>query len=327
MSEGFAKRLIHDTESDTVNLPLLAFVLNRLFDDRQDHELREAAYDALGGVTGAIAAHVKEVETVIAEKMKVDPSTLLPDIFQTLVKLHKDEGTPIRNRPLKSIFTGQLEQAVDVLIEKRLLRTEGDGAEATVSISHEALFGAWPALKQYVDTHKKALIDRTHLESRAQKWEAIGKPWLSGLATGQEYKDFRQAGFSTTSLTQEFLNASQRARNLWRGVGLLAIVLLSLVTWLWQKGYNVEQALLKVQSVMVSIHREPPMVPIPEGTYQQGDSEGFGESWRNPVREVTIAAFSFSQHEVTFEEYDRFAIDTGRELPNDESWGREESGL
>ncbi len=322
MSEGFAKRLIHDTESDAVNLPLLAFVLNKLFDDRHDHELRESAYDALGGVTGAIAAHVKEVESAIAVKIKVDPTIVLPDIFQTLVKLHKDEGTPTRNRPLKSIFTGQLEQAVDVLIEKRLLRTEGDGADATVSISHEALFGAWPALKRYVDTHKKTLIDRTHLESRAQKWEAIGKPWLSGLATGQEFKDFRQAGLSTTTLTQEFLHASQRARQLWRAVGLMAILLLGLVTWLWQKGYNVEQALLKIQSVVVSIHRTPPMVPIPEGTYQQGDIEEFGESWRNPVREVTIAAFSLSQHEVTFEAYDRFAIDTGRELPNDQGWGR-----
>ena len=111
----------------------------------------------------------------------MNPHTVLPDIFQTLVKLHKDEGTPTRNRPLKSTFTGNLQAVVDLLISApaRLLRTEGEGNDATVSISHEALFGAWPALKDYVETHKKSLMDRTHLESRAQKWDAIGKPWLT----------------------------------------------------------------------------------------------------------------------------------------------------
>ncbi len=213
------------------------------------------------------------------------------------------------------MFTGDVGKVVDVLITNRLLRTEGKEEEATVSISHEALFGAWPALQEYVATNKKALMDRTHLESRAQKWEAIGKPWLSGLATGQEYRDFRQAGLSTTTLTQEFLQASQRARRLWRGVGFIAMLLLGLVTWLWQKGYNVEQALLKVQSVVVSIHLEPQLVDIPHGTFKQGDDDDF-------IEVVTLNAFMLSQHEVTFEEYDRFAIDQGRELPNDQGWGR-----
>ena len=137
----------------------------------------------------------------------------------------------------------------------------------------------------------------------------------SGLATGQEYRDFRQAGLSTTALTQEFLNASQRARRLWGGVGLLAILLLGLVTWLWQKGYNVEQAMLKVQSMVVSIHLEPEMVEIPGGKFNQG-------SEFDPIENVKINPFSLSQHEVTFEEYDRFAIDSSREFPNDQGWGR-----
>ena len=313
ITDAFAKRLIHDTEADSANLPLLAFVLNKLFQKRQGHRLSEAVYDTLGGVNGAIAAHVREVERAIQEKVRMNPNTVLPDIFQTLVKLHKDEGTPTRNRPLKSTFTGNLHAVVDLLIAPpaRLLRTEGDGKDATISISHEALFETWPTLKQYVETHKKALMDRTHLESRAQKWAAIGKPMLTGLATGKEYRDFCQAGLSTTALAKEFLNASQRARTLWRGIGVMALLLLGLVTWLWQKGYNVEQAMLKVQSVVRSIHLEPEMLLIPAGTFQQGDELS-----------VSIKGFALSQHEVTFEEYDRFAIDTGRELPDDHAWGR-----
>ena len=102
----------------------------------------------------------------------------------------------------------------------------------------------------------------------------------------------------------------------------MVLLLLGGITWLWQKGYNVEQASLKVQSLVMSIHVQPEMVSIPGVTYRQGDVEKLGEEWRNPVRDVAIQSFAMGKHEVTFEEYDRFAIATNRRLPEDQGWGR-----
>jgi formylglycine-generating enzyme required for sulfatase activity len=39
---------------------------------------------------------------------------------------------------------------------------------------------------------------------------------------------------------------------------------------------------------------------------------------------VTVKPFAMGKHEVTFEEYDRFAIARGRRLPEDQGWGREQ---
>ncbi|MEO6202180.1 MAG: DUF4062 domain-containing protein [Nitrospirales bacterium] len=287
ITESFAHRLIHDTADsvgESTSLPMLAFVLDQLFQRRKDRELSESAYDELGEVAGAIAAHAKTVEATIKQTLGMKPEQGLAAIFQTLVKIHKEEGIPTRNRPLKAGFRENLGRVVDLLISERLLRTEGEGEEATVSISHEKLFEAWPALKDYVETHKKVLIDRTLLESRAQKWAAMGKPWLSGLATGREYHDFQQAGANAGGLTKEFLETSRRARQVWMGGGLVVLLLLGGVTWLWQNGYNMEQARLKIRSLVVSIHVPPEMVPIPGGPYRQGDVEGLGEGWRKPVR-------------------------------------------
>ena len=74
----------------------------------------------------------------------------------------------------------------------------------------------------------------------------------------------------------------------------------------------------------------PEMVVIPAGRYRMGcvSNDSDCQDWEKPVREVTISApFALSVHEVTFEEYDRFAdrgqyVDVARGKAADEGWGR-----
>ncbi len=69
----------------------------------------------------------------------------------------------------------------------------------------------------------------------------------------------------------------------------------------------------------------PEMVVIPAGTFTMGspaDEEGRDDD-EGPQRDVTIGSpFAIGKYEVTFEEYDRFAEATERDLPDDEGWGR-----
>lgn len=64
------------------------------------------------------------------------------------------------------------------------------------------------------------------------------------------------------------------------------------------------------------------MVQLSGGTFQQGDTHGGGQKDESPVREVTVKSFAMGKFEVTFDEYDRFALATGRLLPGDQGWGR-----
>jgi formylglycine-generating enzyme required for sulfatase activity len=66
----------------------------------------------------------------------------------------------------------------------------------------------------------------------------------------------------------------------------------------------------------------PVMVVIPAGSFQMGDTQGRDKS-AMPVRTVRIQKpFAIGRYEVTFEEYDKFAQATKRELPNDGGGGR-----
>jgi formylglycine-generating enzyme required for sulfatase activity len=67
----------------------------------------------------------------------------------------------------------------------------------------------------------------------------------------------------------------------------------------------------------------PQMVIIPAGRFRMGDLHGVGDDNERPVHQVIIEqSFALARHEVTFDEYDRFASATDRPLPDDAGWGR-----
>ena len=66
----------------------------------------------------------------------------------------------------------------------------------------------------------------------------------------------------------------------------------------------------------------PAFAQIPAGSFEMGSMEG-GDS-ELPVRTVTIGTtFDLAETEVTFDQYDAFALATGRRRPNDSGWGRD----
>jgi formylglycine-generating enzyme required for sulfatase activity len=67
----------------------------------------------------------------------------------------------------------------------------------------------------------------------------------------------------------------------------------------------------------------PEMIVIPAGKFRMGDIQGIGLKDEQPVREVQIRGpFAIGRYEITFDEYDDFAHTTGRQLPDDEGFGR-----
>ena len=66
----------------------------------------------------------------------------------------------------------------------------------------------------------------------------------------------------------------------------------------------------------------PELVAVPAGTFRMGCVSGRGcVADELPVHEVRVAAFALSKHEVTFEEYARFASATDHRQPRDWGWG------
>ncbi|OQW93622.1 MAG: hypothetical protein BWK79_10175 [Beggiatoa sp. IS2] len=66
----------------------------------------------------------------------------------------------------------------------------------------------------------------------------------------------------------------------------------------------------------------PWMVKLPEGMFLMGVKGSAPYPNERPEHKVMLQGFAISQHEITFDEYDRFAAATERKRPDDSGWGR-----
>ena len=339
IAPDLTEQLLQDAEGADA-LPLLAFILERLLTEYgADGNLRLDEYQALGGLKGSIEAAVSEAlkdphrDPVIPADEAIQ-RMLLQQAFPFLVTLDQDFERPKRLVATWSAITPDTHPLLDRLVNARLLlkdkRVIAEGQEAVVlEVTHEALIRHWPLLKGWVDANRELLAWQHQLRAKIHEWNRNKQNpdlLLHGLPLRDALERVTRVPKSFSQEERGFVTASHRysqRRSLVASVGLGMVALVMAGTiWLWQKDYSIEQAGLKVTSLVIGIQKEPDMVPIMGGTFQQGDGEGAGESWRKPLHAVTLKSFELGKYEVTFDEYDRFAIATGRRLPEDQGWGR-----
>jgi len=118
-----------------------------------------------------------------------------------------------------------------------------------------------------------------------------------------------------------------RSKSFWFRL-LTGLAALAAVPWLSWNAYKAVKAWAVQPAAenfnLDSTHLGPEMVFLPGGTFTMGSpaDEAGRSNGEWPQHRVSIAPFAIGRYEVTFEEYDVFARDTGRQLPDDRGWGR-----
>jgi formylglycine-generating enzyme required for sulfatase activity len=65
------------------------------------------------------------------------------------------------------------------------------------------------------------------------------------------------------------------------------------------------------------------MVEVKPGAFRMGNVGGVGDEFEQSAHDVMIQKpFKLGKYEATFDQYDRFAVATGKPLPHDQDWGR-----
>src|SRR5262249_43008704 len=129
-------------------LPLLSFTAAQLWElrDRHFHQLSRRAYQALGGVGGALAQHA---EATLAA-MTPSEQRLVREALRRLVTSEGTRTVMTRGELLHVVGGAHAGAAIDKLVAARLLSAgENDAGEERIEIVHEALLAAWPRLRDW----------------------------------------------------------------------------------------------------------------------------------------------------------------------------------
>ncbi|MGW6059666.1 nSTAND1 domain-containing NTPase [Streptomyces sp. NPDC055189] len=159
-------RIVADVADEPGGLPLMAHALREVWRRRNGRTLTEAAYEAIGGVRGAIAHTAEEVFGRLTEAEAATARRLL------LRMVAPGDGTQDTRRPVdRAELPPGCDDVLERLVAARLLTVDG----TTVDLAHEALISAWPRLRAWVDADRERLRLHRALTEAAVAWEELGR--------------------------------------------------------------------------------------------------------------------------------------------------------
>ncbi len=169
-------RLCADAARAQDALPLLQYTLQALYQARAaGDELSWQAYEALGGLEGAIG---RRAETVLAG-LPMAQQEALPALLSRLVGLAEqavdDTQATARWATLADIRSPDEQALVQALVEARLLVSDHLGGIAGIRVAHEALLRCWPRVTGWIAQHRAMLALRDELSPWVRRWREGGR--------------------------------------------------------------------------------------------------------------------------------------------------------
>ncbi len=161
-------RLCADAMQAGDALPLLQYTLQALYLKREPgDELSWAAYDALGGLEGAIGSRAEAVLAALPGVQQAALGRLLP----RLVALSADDASPTSRSVSSASLSDENERTlVAALTDARLLVAGRQGGETGFRVAHEALLRRWPRVTAWVAQHRATLTARSELLPWVRRW-------------------------------------------------------------------------------------------------------------------------------------------------------------
>jgi WD40 repeat protein len=163
-------RLVAEVKDEPGGLPLLSHVLRETWRRRKGRALTLAAYEAAGGVHGAIAQTAEEMY----KDLSPDQAALARLILLRLITPGdgaQDTRHPVDRAELDFASPAEVTAVLDRLTRARLLTLD----DHTVDLAHEALITAWPRLSGWIDEARDRLRTHRQLTEAARAWDDLGR--------------------------------------------------------------------------------------------------------------------------------------------------------
>jgi WD40 repeat protein len=210
-------------------LALVSFTALRLWElrDRRFHQLTRSAYEAMGGIGGALGRHAEAT----LGRLATDEQRVARAIFRHLVTADGVRARLASTELRQRLARPRAGAVLDKLIAARLIATSEVDGEAQVEIIHDALLDAWPRLQRWMREDVDGARMRDQLRTAARQWSDRARPrgllWRDDALADVERWLRRGKPIVLSDLEVAFVDASRRlARHAaWirRGVALVVM--------------------------------------------------------------------------------------------------------
>ncbi len=218
LEPGLIANIIADVREQPGTLPLLQYALTELFEHRQDRLLTRAAYQAIGGVSGALAQRADELYNgldaatqTVARQLVLRLITLGEGAEDTRRRVPRAELLAIAGNPHTT------ETIIELFGRHRLLSFDRDPAtrHPTVEIAHDALIRQWRPLREWIDGNRQNMRQHRLFAAAVVEWERAGKDpdfLLRGARLSQFQHWAETANLALTQSETDYLQASLAAQ-------------------------------------------------------------------------------------------------------------------
>ncbi|WP_019901907.1 S1 family peptidase [Salinispora arenicola] len=226
---GLDRRILDDAGDEPGVLPLLGFVLARLWEKQAAGRLRAATYEDLGGVSGALRRHA---EQAWRECVTPGDEAQARRLLTGLVRVLPGGEAPMRRALMREEAGEERWRLARALAERRLLVLYGGGGRPeSAELAHEALITVWPTLAEQVRADAEFLAGRAELQHDLERWNKADRSpelLLGALQLAAVEARLRGREADLTEEQREFLTQArhrQQARRVRAGAGWVAVAL------------------------------------------------------------------------------------------------------
>jgi WD40 repeat protein/serine/threonine protein kinase len=171
---AMVEEMLAQASSAATSLPLISFAISELW-QRRDGErrlLERSAYEAIGGLDGALARHADDV----LDRLPPEDQQRARDLLLRLVSAERRRLSV----PRETLLDGLSDEAAGVLerlCEARLLtvRRGARGEAAPIELCHDALVTRWQRLRLWVEQSHDDLRLLAELRQAAELWQRRGR--------------------------------------------------------------------------------------------------------------------------------------------------------
>ncbi|WP_129670869.1 WD40 repeat domain-containing protein [Candidatus Chloroploca sp. Khr17] len=225
LEAGLAERIVGDVfrehpaeaHESGAALPLLQFMLTRLWEQSDGLQLTHHAYQAIGGISGALVSWGTTTVEQLPEQQRMLVARLLLELVQP-GNAHEGRPDSRRRRTISALYDA-LDQNPDLmptlqhLVAARLLVSGRERERETVELIHDALVQEWIYLRELLEQNRLFLAWKQTSELHLAHWQEGGeRPGrlmpLDELAPARRWRAERGGDLGTPLL--RYLAASER---------------------------------------------------------------------------------------------------------------------